>query len=121
MQHHRTRVFWRQLDATEKSQFTNLFKETFKHQLRDYSAGNSEQAYAQGHGDGWDYGLLIAREWGFRQGYHEGYESALIAHAEAVLDDGYATVTQPEIREVVRDDVRNDVAFEPGEEVLGGR
>ncbi len=67
---------WRYLDLAERSQLENLFKQMFGRQLKDLSAGVAERAYSQGFDSGWDYGSLVAQEWSYRQGYHEGFETA---------------------------------------------
>ncbi len=75
----------RQLSDEEKARFAGLFRSTYRRQLADLLAVPGEQAYSLGHGDGWSYGTLVAREWGRRKGYHEGFTSALREHARVAF------------------------------------
>ena len=74
------------MDPEDQSRFAGLFKGLFERQLSDGSAAASERAYGVGFDDGWDYGSLVAHEWSYRRGYHEGF-SAAGAEQAADLED----------------------------------
>ncbi len=133
LDHHRDSAFWRQLNDHEKVDFAEIFRFTFSRQLHGLLADAGEHAYGEGHGDGWNYGVLVVQEWSHRKGYHEGFTSALQQHARSafrdryprLLDDRYgelfrewSTTAKPEIRKVVVVDGSGDGVFEPGEEMM---
>ncbi len=92
LDHHRDRAFWRQLNDQEKTRFARMFRATFSRQLPDVLADAGERAYAQGHGDGWSYGVQAVQEWRYRKGFHEGFTSALGEHARSTFDDRYPSL-----------------------------
>lgn len=76
LRQHEDRAFWRGMESAERARLAELFQRMYPRQLSDFAASFSEQAYGLGHDDGWDYGSLIAHEWSFRRGYHEGFSAA---------------------------------------------
>ncbi len=92
LDHHRDRAFWRQLDGDDRARFAKIFRSTFSRQLPDLSAGAGESAYARGQGDGWSYGVLVVQEWRYREGFHEGFTSALREHARSTFHDRYPSL-----------------------------
>ncbi len=83
--HHQDRAFWRQLGSAEKARFAEMFRSIYSRQLPDLLVGAGEGFYARGHGDGWSYGAMVAQEWSYRQGFHQGFMSALHEHARQAL------------------------------------
>ncbi|MCP3958195.1 MAG: hypothetical protein GY719_10120 [bacterium] len=133
LRHHHDRAFWNQLSTTERARFESLFKCAYSHQLEELIHSVGDRVYARGHEDGWDYGSQVAYEWSFREGFAQGFETAVRDGAEtafhgaypALYEDRYrqlfsewSTSARPEIREVALADGNDDGVFEPGEALL---
>ncbi len=87
MSHHHDGAIWRQLESSEKSAFSAVFRRIYNRQLGDLFAESAERVYGVGFDDGWKYGTLIAYEWSFRKGYHAGFAGTLSASARAGFEE----------------------------------
>ncbi len=89
LSHHHERALWRQLDPSDRSHFSRIFRQIYNHQLSDLFAQSAERAYGRGFDHGWEYGTLIAYEWSFRKGYHDGFARLISESAQASFEDRY--------------------------------
>ncbi len=100
--HHRDRAFWQQLSEDERTGFAEIFRSAYRHQLPELLAGRGEQAYGDGYGDGWSYGVRVVQEWRRRQGYHEGFNAALQTHARSAYWKSYPSLFDDRYGELFR-------------------
>ncbi len=102
LSHHRDRAAWIGLDAPERSQFEQLFRRAYAHQIVELIADIGNEAYSQGHDHGWDYGSFVAYEWNYRQGYHQGFEIAVHEHARTAFREAYPRLYREKVDELFR-------------------
>ena len=103
LDHHRDRAFWRQLSELERASFARVFRSAYRHQLPELLTGRGEEAYGDGYGDGWSYGVRVVQEWRRRQGYHEGFTSALRTHAQSAYWKNYPSLFNNRYGELFRE------------------
>lgn len=120
------------LSPADREQFRTVFTERFAADLRSADARVLNDAWRTGFADGWRYGAAIQREWSYRRGYAEGFdtgvrETASIAFPyayEKAYNAGYAHwfdvwshTAHPGFGAVRIADDNDDGVFEPGEQV----
>jgi hypothetical protein len=122
----------RGLDQHERRLFDDLFDRAFERELTQRFAGVADRAFDRGYNAGWRHGIRVGREWQYRRGYHQGFETAVHETARAAFSGSFrpaweaayqdlfrewSTTIKLEARAVRLRDGNDDGIFEPGEEV----